>query len=371
MLFTLLSAALPEEEILDTIQRESVISFPGLGIEGLNPPASFTVFGHQIYFYGVLIALGFLLAILYCARRSRDFGIKADDFYDMVIWLIPMCILCARLYFVLFRLEDFAGRSLLDYLAIWEGGLAIYGGIIGGFATILLVCRRKKIPFAAMLDLTIFGILIGQIIGRWGNFMNREAFGSQTEIFCRMGLTNPSGHTIYVHPTFLYESLWNLCLLIGLLIWFNRGKRKYDGQMGLLYFFWYGLGRAWIEGLRTDSLYIGSTGIRVSQALSLALVLVCGGLLLWERRREHPAEALFVNRVSAEAAPAEQKPAETEEKPEEPKPAEAVEKPEEQEPDPENARGIEEIASAAEAAGAGGAEEGSIEEVSEAAELSE
>ena len=146
------------------------------------------------------------------------------------------------------------------------------------------------------------GLLIGQIIGRWGNFMNREAFGGPTEIFCRMGLTDPSGHTIYVHPTFLYESLWNLALLIGLLIWEKKGRRKYDGQMSLLYFFWYGLGRAWIEGLRTDSLYIGRTGIRVSQALSLVLVVCAGALLLWERRREHPAEQLFVNRAAAQTA---------------------------------------------------------------------
>ncbi|MBR0198841.1 MAG: prolipoprotein diacylglyceryl transferase [Oscillospiraceae bacterium] len=288
-----------EEAVLETIQRDSVISFPGLGIFGLNPPASFSVFGHRIYFYGVLFALGFTLGILYCARRSKDFGLKSDDFYDMVILLIPLSILCARIYFVLFRLDEFAGRPLIAYFAVWEGGIAIYGGIIGGILAIWLVTRRKKLPFLAMLDLTVFGVLIGQIIGRWGNFMNREAFGGQTEIFCRMGLTNPSGHTIYVHPTFLYESLWNLVLFLGLWLWVKQGKRKYDGQMSLLYLFFYGLGRAWIEGLRTDSLYIGHTGIRVSQALSLVLVLFAGALLLWERRREHPASELWVNRVKA------------------------------------------------------------------------
>ena len=291
--------SLLEETVLETIQRDSVISFPGLGIFGLNPPASFSVFGHRIYFYGVLFALGFTLGILYCARRSKDFGLKSDDFYDMVILLIPLSILCARIYFVLFRLDEFAGRPLIAYFAVWEGGIAIYGGIIGGILAIWLVTRRKKLPFLAMLDLTVFGVLIGQIIGRWGNFMNREAFGGQTEIFCRMGLTNPSGHTIYVHPTFLYESLWNLVLFLGLWLWVKKGKRKYDGQMSLLYLFFYGLGRAWIEGLRTDSLYIGHTGIRVSQALSLVLVLFAGALLLWERRREHPASELWVNRVKA------------------------------------------------------------------------
>ena len=291
--------SLMEETVLETIQRDSVISFPGLGIFGLNPPASFSVFGHRIYFYGVLFALGFTLGILYCARRSKDFGLKSDDFYDMVILLIPLSILCARIYFVLFRLDEFSGRPLIAYFAVWEGGIAIYGGIIGGILAIWLVTRRKKLPFLAMLDLTVFGVLIGQIIGRWGNFMNREAFGGQTEIFCRMGLTDPSGHTIYVHPTFLYESLWNLVLFLGLWLWVKKGKRKYDGQMSLLYLFFYGLGRAWIEGLRTDSLYIGHTGIRVSQALSLVLVLFAGALLLWERRREHPASELWVNRVKA------------------------------------------------------------------------
>ena len=291
--------SLLEETVLETIQRDSVISFPGLGIFGLNPPASFSVFGHRIYFYGVLFALGFTLGILYCARRSKDFGLKSDDFYDMVILLIPLSILCARIYFVLFRLDEFAGRPLIAYFAVWEGGIAIYGGIIGGILAIWLVTRRKKLPFLAMLDLTVFGVLIGQIIGRRGNFMNREAFGGQAEIFCRMGLTDPSGHTIYVHPTFLYESLWNLVLFLGLWLWVKKGKRKYDGQMSLLYLFFYGLGRAWIEGLRTDSLYIGHTGIRVSQALSLVLVLFAGALLLWERRREHPASELWVNRVKA------------------------------------------------------------------------
>ncbi len=360
-MLSLLQLPVLEEEILDTIQRESVISFPGLGILGLNPPSSFTVFGHRIYFYGVLIALGFLLGIALCVRKSREFGITPDDFYDMVIWLIPVSILCARLYFVLFRLEDFAGGPLLRYFAVWEGGLAIYGGIIGGALVILLVCRRKKIPVGAMLDLAVFGVLVGQIIGRWGNFMNREAFGAQTEIFCRMGLTDPAGHTIYVHPTFLYESLWNLLVLTGLLIWTKKGRRKYDGQVILLYLFGYGLGRAWIEGLRTDSLYIGSTGIRVSQALSLALVLICGALLLYESRREHPAEKLFVNRVAkaAENAPANgaetghESSAESEEA-KNAGPAEIAE------PDQENAAEAEGPAEIGEAGEIGGAADGDV-----------
>ena len=151
---------------------------------------------------------------------------------------------------------------------------------------------------------------IGQIIGRWGNFMNREAFGAETEIFCRMGLIAPDGSSIYVHPTFLYESLWNLGILI-FLIWFTKkGKRRYDGQCLLLYFLLYGLGRAWIEGLRTDSLYIGSSNIRISQALSLVLAVVSLAVLLYQSRRPHPPEALFVNRVAAAEEAAGEKPEE-------------------------------------------------------------
>ena len=279
---------------IQTIQRDSAISFPMLGNFSINPPSYFTVFGRNIYFYGVLIALGFLLAILYCGRRSREFGIQADDFYDLMLWLIPLSIVGARLYFVLFRLEDYLANPI-SILYIHEGGLAIYGGVIAGVLCVVFVCRHKKIPIPAMMDLTVHGLLIGQIIGRWGNFMNREAFGAETTIFCRMGLTAPDGTTIYVHPTFLYESLWNLCGFLFLLWFVKSGRRKYDGQCALLYFFWYGLGRAWIEGLRTDSLYIPGTDIRVSQLVSLVLVLVTGAILLVQSRRTHDPEKLYVN----------------------------------------------------------------------------
>ena len=288
---------IPLLSAIQTIQRDSAISFPLLGDFTINPPSYFTLFGRNIYFYGVLIALGFLLGILYCGRHSRDFGIKADDFYDVMLWLIPLSIVGARLYFVLFRLEDYLPDPI-SILYVHEGGLAIYGGVIAGVLCILFVCRHKKIPFAAMLDLIIFGLLIGQVIGRWGNFMNREAFGAETTIFCRMGLTAPDGTTIYVHPTFLYESLWNLVCLVFLIVFVNRGRRRYDGQCALIYFFWYGVGRTWIEGLRTDSLYIGSTGIRVSQLLSVVLAILALTLLLLLGRREHPPEALFVNRAN-------------------------------------------------------------------------
>lgn len=284
--------------LVQTIQRESSISFPMLGDFQIDPPSYFTVFGRNIYFYGVLIGLGFILAILYCARRSSRFGIKSDDLYDVVLWLIPCSIIGARLYFVLFQLDYYIAHPG-EIFAIWNGGLAIYGGVIAGLAVIWLVCRHKHIPPAAMFDLIVLGLLIGQIIGRWGNFMNREAFGAETDIFCRMGLTAPDGSTIYVHPTFLYESLWNLGVFIFISVFDAKGLRRYDGQNTLLYFMLYGVGRAWIEGLRTDSLYIGSTGIRVSQLLSAVLAVSCLVVLLVQRRREHKPEALYVHRVSA------------------------------------------------------------------------
>ena len=282
---------------IETVQRDSVISFPFLNLT-LDPPAYFTLFGLRIYFYGVLIALGFLLGILYCAHHAPDFGIKSDDFYDFILWLIPLCILGARLYYVLFRLDYYLAYPG-EILAIRDGGLAIYGGIIAGCIVAAIVCKKKKIPLPALLDLTVFGLLIGQIIGRWGNFMNREAFGAVTDIFCRMGLTDPGGHTVYVHPTFLYESLWNLAGFLALRVWTRRGCRRYDGQGLLLYFFWYGLGRAWIEGLRTDSLMLGSTGIRVSQLLSAVLCLGSLIILLVQSRRAHKPEELYVSRVRA------------------------------------------------------------------------
>lgn len=281
--------------LIENIQRDAVISFPMLGDLQFNPPAGFSVFGFTVYFYGVLIALGFVLAMLYCSKEAPRFGIRPDDFFDLMLWLIPIVIVGARLYYVLFRLDYYLANPS-QIIAIRDGGLAIYGGVIAGAIVLWLFCRKRQIALPAMLDLAVYGLLIGQIIGRWGNFMNREAFGAETDIFCRMGLTPPGGATVYVHPTFLYESLWNLIGLIFLIAWFRRGGRKYDGQCALIYFFWYGLGRAWIEGLRTDSLYIGSTNLRVSQLLSVVLCLGALALLIVLGRQRHDPRSLFVNR---------------------------------------------------------------------------
>ena len=303
------------------MQRESSISFPMFGSGSINPPSYFNLFGRNIYFYGVIVAFAFILGTLYCTKKAKLVGIRADDVYDVLLWLIPLCIVGARIYYVLFRLDYYLAHPS-EIFAIWEGGLAIYGGIIVGALVIFFICRRKKIPVMAVLDLFIIACIIGQAIGRWGNFMNREAFGSETDIFCRMGLTSPSGTTIYVHPTFLYESLWNLAGFIFLNWFLSSGKRKYDGQCFLIYLLWYGLGRSWIEGLRTDSLYIGHTNLRISQLLSIAMIIVSAVLLIINAKKQHKPEDLFVNRVNAGAPGVEVIP----ENPENPEVAEPEEK---------------------------------------------
>ena len=282
-----------------TMLRGAEISFPMLGDWSVNPPYSFTVFGFEIYFYGVIIAAAFILAALFCARKAAEFGLTSDDLFDLVIWLIPACIIGARLYYVLFKLDYFIANPSKIF-SVRDGGLAIYGGIIAGVITGIIWSRRKKIPVFAVGDLAAFGLLIGQAVGRWGNFINREAFGEETDVFCRMGLTMPGQETMYVHPTFLYESLWNLAGLIILCVLSKLGKRKYDGQFFWSYILWYGLGRAWIEGLRTDSLYIGSTDIRVSQLLAAVSALAALIVLIVNAKKAHKPEDMFVNRKKHE-----------------------------------------------------------------------
>ena len=282
-----------------TMLRGAEISFPMLGDWSVNPPYSFTVFGFEIYFYGVISAAAFILAALFCARKAAEFGLTSDDLFDLVIWLIPACIIGARLYYVLFKLDYFIANPSKIF-SVRDGGLAIYGGIIAGVITGIIWSRMKKIPVFAVGDLAAFGLLIGQAVGRWGNFINREAFGAVTDVFCRMGLTLPGQETLYVHPTFLYESLWNLAGLIILCVLSKLGKRKYDGQFFWSYILWYGLGRAWIEGLRTDSLYIGSTDIRVSQLLAAVSALAALIVLIVNAKKAHKPEDMFVNRKKHE-----------------------------------------------------------------------
>ena len=291
---------------MPTMMRDAAISFPMLGDWSIDPSASFTLFGHTFYWYGAIIAVGFILAMLYCARHCRRCGIKPDTLYDFLIWMIPLAIIGARLYYVIFQWSDYREHPL-NAFKIWEGGLAIYGGVIAGILTGIIWCRKRKIPFGAMADVCAPGLLIGQCIGRWGNFMNREAFGSETTLPWRMRLTTVAGAYIEVHPTFLYESVWNLTGFI--VLHFLSKKRKFDGQTFLAYLAWYGAGRMVIEGLRTDSLWLGP--VRVSQLLAAVTMLLSLGILLYQAIfvRHDPAK-MQVNRMAAAEA-AETQPEET------------------------------------------------------------
>lgn len=271
------------------------IWFPNLGIEidHLSRTA-FTVFGQDIYWYGIFIGLGVILGVLLALHEAKRTGQNPDTYLDFIIYAMIIAIIGARLYYVIFS-WDFYSQHPEKIFAIREGGLAIYGGIIGGAITLLVVAKHKKIPATVLLDVAGMGVIIGQLVGRWGNFMNREAHGAVTDAFLKMGLQDVSGVVTYYHPTFLYESVWNLVGFIGL--HFFSKKRKFDGEVFLAYVAWYGLGRVWIEGLRTDSLYLFSTGIRVSQLVAAVSFLAAGGVLAWVLIKKKPTpDTLYVNR---------------------------------------------------------------------------
>ena len=284
------------------------ISFPGLfGEWSVNPNPVAIPIGNGIRWYGIIICTGLILAVLFCCRQSKKYGITEDNIYDMMIWQIPLCIIGARLYYVIFYLDLFrnADGSLNPgrMIAIWDGGLAIYGAIITAYLVLHIFCRKKKISFGAFADLGAMGLLIGQAVGRWGNFVNREAFGGETTLPWRMRVWVTASEYIEVHPTFLYESLWNL-IGLGLIVFVIAKRRSFDGENACFYFIWYGLGRAWIEGLRTDTLKLFGwelfgQPIRVSQLLSVALAAAALGVLIVNKRRRRGREALFVNRKAA------------------------------------------------------------------------
>ncbi len=276
------------------------ISFPGLGLSFNPSRVAFSIGSKPIYWYGIIIAAGFLLAVYYAMKRADQFGLTQDNIIDMLICAVPLAIIGARAYYCLFSWNLYKDGPIRVFY-IWEGGLAIYGGVIGAVIGLFIYTKVKKVKTSAMLDIGGLGLLIGQSIGRWGNFMNREAFGAQTNSFLRMGLTDASGATIYVHPTFLYESVWNA---IGLLILhFYSKRRKFDGQIFLMYLGWYGLGRMFIEGLRTDSLYVGSSNLRVSQLLAGICFLAVVIFLVYDKIfREHDPADLYVNQVARQKA---------------------------------------------------------------------
>ncbi len=274
----------------------SPITFPGLGLT-LDPPSYFQIGDFKIYYYAVIIASGLLLAALYAMRRCKEFGIKSDDLLDGVLWIVPFAVICARAYYCAFEWERYAANPI-SVFDIRSGGMAIYGGVIGAAIGIIVFCKIKKVSMGAVFDMVGLGFLIGQSIGRWGNFFNREAYGAQTDIFIRMGLVNSAGEVEYWHPTFLYESVWNAVGFV--ILHFLSKKRKYDGQIALGYVAWYGLGRAMIEGLRMDSLWWGP--FRVSQLLAAVSCIAAVAVLIVMWFRPHDPAKLFVNRVAAEAA---------------------------------------------------------------------
>ena len=287
------------------IMTDSPIRFPGLfgDWEFTASSTAFHVGGKAIYWYGILIALGVVLALWFCMTQKEKYGITEDDLLDAVLWGVPLSVVGARVYYVIFYLDLFKkSDGSFDWgsaVAIWDGGLAIYGAVIAAILVGVVLCKKRGLKLGALTDLVVMGFLIGQTVGRWGNFMNREAHGAVTEAFLKMGLQDAAGVVTYYHPTFLYESVWNLIGFIGLHL-FSK-KRKFDGEIFLLYVAWYGLGRAWIEGLRTDSLYLFSTGIRVSQLVAIVSFLAAAGILAWVLLKKKPApDALYVNRKPAE-----------------------------------------------------------------------
>ena len=270
------------------------ISFPFLGIE-VNPPRVLELGPFTIHYYGAIIALGLMLAVIYACKRGSQFGLTEDDILDGVLWVTPFAIVCARIYYCAFSWEEYAADPI-SVLYIWNGGIAIYGGVIGAVIGMAVISRFKKLKLTPVLDLILIAFLIGQSIGRWGNFMNREAFGAATDSFFRMGLFNTkTGNWEYYHPTFLYESVWNLCGFI--LLHFLSKKRRYDGQMALCYAAWFGLGRCMIEGLRVDSLWWGP--FRVSQLLAGITCIAAVSLLAYLHFKPHDPKNLWVNQLAS------------------------------------------------------------------------
>ena len=295
-----------------TALKDMPISFPGLfGDWEFNPDPIAIHIGHGVYWYGIILACAMLAGLFLCMKQAERFGLTEDNVLDLVLWAVPCCILGSRIYYVIFYLDLYRNADgSLDWgriIAIWDGGLAIYGTVIAGVIVVLIFTKVKKLRFAAMTDLAAMGLLLGQIIGRWANFINREAFGGLTELPWRMRLWVSASQYIEVHPTFLYESLWNLVGLLLMLFVVTKGRR-FDGENTWFYFLWYGLGRSWVEGLRTDSLYLFDwtfmgQPIRVSQALSMVMVVVAAVMLFYNIKiKKRTADGLLVNQVAAVAA---------------------------------------------------------------------
>ena len=286
----------------------NIVTFPGLGLEFALNRVAFTIpiLDRPVYWYGVIIASGLLLAVYLCMRWAPRFGIVPDHIIDLMLFAVPVALVAIRAYYVIFNLGLYRREDgSLDWAAILrysDGGLAIYGGIIAAVVTLIVFTRKRKLSFLSMADSACLGLVTGQIIGRWGNFMNCEAFGGYTDSLFAMRIkrsivnesmisqellenliTENGIEYIQVHPTFLYESMWNLGLLLFML-WYRK-RKKFTGEMLLIYLTGYGIGRAWIEGLRTDQLLIPGTELAVSQVLSMVIAVISLAVLLFHRRK--------------------------------------------------------------------------------------
>lgn len=279
------------------------ISFPNLGITLPHVGKSVSVFGIEIAYYGIVIALAMVAGIylvMWVAKKTKQ---NPDDYFDLAMIAIVVSLICARIYYVVFS-WDFYKNNLLEILNFRGGGLAIYGGVIGGVLTCFVFGKKKKINYAQLMDTACLGLILGQVIGRWGNFFNREAFGGYTDGLLAMRLpidavrasevteemmahkVVENGITyVQMHPTFLYESLWNLAVLAVLLILTLKGIKKFHGEIILYYLLLYGVGRLWIEGLRTDQLLLPGIGLPVSQVLSGVLVVGSAVLIVVFQRK--------------------------------------------------------------------------------------
>lgn len=288
------------------------IAFPNLGIYLENVPKNFSVFGFHIAFYGLIIGIGVMAGILLAARGAKKTGQNPDDYWDFAIYAIIFSIVGARLYYVIFSWDNYK-NDLSSIVAIWQGGLAIYGAVIAAFLTLLVYTKVKKKSFWQMADTAVPGLVLGQIIGRWGNFMNREAFGDYSDGLLAMALpidavrqheitANHWAHVaeganyIMVHPTFLYESLWNLGVLTVLLLY--RKHKKFEGEISLMYLAGYGIGRFFIEGLRTDQLLLPVVGLPVSQLLGIVAFVVCTLVIIVLRIYKKKEKTVFGESIS-------------------------------------------------------------------------
>lgn len=277
------------------------INFPNLGIHLGNVGKSISVFGFEIAFYGMIIGAAILIGLLLALKEAKRTGQKKETYYDLAIYGVIFSVLSARLYYVIFSWDMYKG-NLLSIFNFRQGGLAIYGGIIGAVATGIIYAKKKHLSAALIFDTVAMSLVNGQMMGRWGNFFNREAFGEYTNGLFAMQLpvdaVRASDITdkmqkhivkldgvsyIQVSPTFLYESFW--CLLVLLVLFFWRKRKRYDGELFLIYLFGYGLGRVWIEGLRTDQLLLPGIGWPVSQVLAGVIVLATGVLMVYKRKK--------------------------------------------------------------------------------------